>query len=289
MRGMTHAAVLRLALVGAFAAVAVATMVVAGQQPETLSMTEVKDGLYYVNGVGGNVGVRVTSEGVILIDDKFPRNVDGIRDQVRSVTDQQIRYVVNTHHHGDHAGGNQGFIGDAEIIAHENARANMIRNEQEAPPRIVYADRTGVHLGGAEVQAHHFGRGHTNGDSVVYFPDLRVIHGGDLLHGTAPFIDYANGGSSGEWIGVIDGMLSLDFDTAIPGHGGLMTRADVEAFRDQFIAVRERMHTLIEGGLQKPDAAARIVTPELSWTTAENGLFMRRSIPGFYDEIAAER
>ena len=289
MRGMTHAAVLRLALVGAFAAVAVATMVVAGQQPETLSMTEVKDGLYYVNGVGGNVGVRVTSEGVILIDDKFPRHVDGIRDQVRSVTDQQIRYVVNTHHHGDHAGGNPGFIGDAEIIAHENARANMIRNEQEAPPRIVYADRTGVHLGGAEVQAHHFGRGHTNGDSVVYFPDLRVIHGGDLLHGTAPFIDYANGGSSGEWIGVIDGMLSLDFDTAIPGHGGLMTRADVEAFRDQFIAVRERMHTLIEGGLQKPDAAARIVTPELSWTTAENGLFMRRSIPGFYDEIAAER
>ena len=289
MRGMTHAAVLRLARVGAFAAVAVETMVVAGQQPETLSMTEVKDGLYYVNGVGGNVGVRVTSEGVILIDDKFPRNVDGIRDQVRSVTDQQIRYVVNTHHHGDHAGGNPGFIGDAEIIAHENARANMIRNEQEAPPRIVYADRTGVHLGGAEVQAHHFGRGHTNGDSVVYFPDLRVIHGGDLLHGTAPFIDYANGGSSGEWIGVIDGMLSLDFDTAIPGHGGLMTRADVEAFRDQFIAVRERMHTLIEGGLQKPDAAARIVTPELSWTTAENGLFMRRSIPGFYDEIAAER
>ena len=289
MRGMTHAAVLRLALVGAFAAVTVATMVVAGQQPETLSMTEVKDGLYYVNGVGGNVGVRVTSEGVILIDDKFPRNVDGIRDQVRSVTDQQIRYIVNTHHHGDHAGGNPGFIGDAEIIAHENARANMIRNEQEAPPRIVYADRTGVHLGGAEVQAHHFGRGHTNGDSVVYFPDLRVIHGGDLLHGTAPFIDYANGGSSGEWIGVIDGMLSLDFDTAIPGHGGLMTRADVEAFRDQFIAVRERMHTLIEGGLQKPDAAARIVTPELSWTTAENGLFMRRSIPGFYDEIAAER
>ena len=289
MRDMTNAAVLRLALVGAFAGLAIATMVVVGQEPEALSITEVKDGLYYINGVGGNVGVRVTAEGVILIDDKFPRNVDGIREQVRSVTDQPIRYVVNTHHHGDHAGGNPGFIGTAEIIAHENARANMIRNEQEAPPRIVYADRTGVHLGGAEVQAHHFGRGHTNGDSVVYFPDLRVLHGGDLLHGTAPFIDYANGGSSMEWIGVIDGMLSLDFDTAIPGHGGLMTRADVEAFRDQFIAVRERMHTLIEGGLEKPDAAARIVTPELSWTQAEDGLFMRRSIPGFYDEIAAER
>ncbi len=289
MREMTNAAVLRLALVGVCAGLTIATLVVAGQEPETLSITEVKDGLFYVNGVGGNVGVRVTSEGVILIDDKFPRNVDGIREQVRSVTNQPIRYVVNTHHHGDHAGGNPGFIDEAEIVAHENARANMIRGGQEAPPRIVYADRTGIHLGGAEVQAHYFGRGHTNGDSVVYFPDLRTIHGGDLLHGTAPFIDYANGGSSKEWLGVIDGMLSLDFDTAIPGHGSVMTRADVEAFRDQFVAVRERMHTLIEGGLQKGDAEARIVTPELSWTQAENGLFMRRSIPGFYDEIAAER
>lgn len=289
MRDMTNAAVLRLALTGVFAGAAIATMVVAGQEPETLSITEVKDGLYYVNGVGGNVGVRVTSEGVILVDDKFPRNVDGIREQVRSVTDQPIRYVVNTHHHGDHAGGNPGFIDEAEIVAHENVRANMIRGGQEAPPRIVYADRTGIHLGDAEVQAHYFGRGHTNGDSVVYFPDLRTIHGGDLLHGTAPFIDYANGGSSKEWLGVIDGMLSLDFDTAIPGHGGVMTRADVQAFRDQFVAVRERMHTLIEGGLRKEDAEARIVTPELSWTQAENGLFMRRSIPGFYDEIAAER
>ena len=289
MREMTNAAVLRLALMGLCAGLAIATIAVTGQQPETLSITEVKDGLYYVNGVGGNVGVRVTSEGVILIDDKYPRNVDGIREQVRSVTNQPIRYVVNTHHHGDHAGGNPGFIDEAEIVAHENVRENMIRGGQEAPPRIVYADRTGIHLGGVEVQAHHFGRGHTNGDSVVYFPDLRTIHVGDLLHGTAPFIDYANGGSSKEWIGVIDGMLSLDFNTAIPGHGGVMTRADVEAFRDQFIAVRERMHTLIEGGLQKEDAEARIVTPELSWTQAENGLFMRRSIPGFYDEIAAER
>ena len=289
MREMTNAAVLRLALMGLCAGLAIATIAVTGQQPETLSITEVEDGLYYVNGVGGNVGVRVTSEGVILIDDKYPRNVDGIREQVRSVTNQPIRYVVNTHHHGDHAGGNPGFIDEAEIVPHENVRENMIRGGQEAPPRIVYADRTGIHLGGVEVQAHHFGRGHTNGDSVVYFPDLRTIHGGDLLHGTAPFIDYANGGSSKEWIGVIDGMLSLDFNTAIPGHGGVMTRADVEAFRDQFIAVRERMHTLIEGGLQKEDAEARIVTPELSWTQAENGLFMRRSIPGFYDEIAAER
>lgn len=273
-----------LALGGA-AAIAI---VVIGGQAEDLTVTPVKDGLYYINGVGGNVGVRVTSDGVILVDDKFPRNVDAIRDRVAEVTDQPIRYVLNTHHHGDHSGGNVGFIETADVIAHENARANMIRNQQEAPPRIVYADRTSVHLGGVEVQAHHFGHGHTDGDSVIYFPDLRTIHGGDLLHGTAPFIDYANGGASQAWVATLDGILSLDFDTAIPGHGGVMSRDDVQAFRDQFVAVRTRMRDLIDEGVSREDAPARIVTPELSWTTAENGLFMRRSIPGFYEEIVAE-
>ena len=284
MRGISRS------MLAAGLATAVAVVVaVSGQQPEPLSITPVKDGLYYINGVGGNVGVRVTSEGVILSDDKFPRNVDAIEARVAEVTDQPVRYIINTHHHGDHAGGNVGFIDSAEVIAHENARANMIRNAQDAPPRVVYADRTAVHLGGVEVQAHHFGQGHTDGDSVVYYPDLRTVHGGDLLHGTAPFIDYANGGSSKAWVTTLDGILSLDFDTAIPGHGGIMTRADVEAFREQFLAVRARMRELIDGGLSRDDAPAEIVTPELSWTTAENGLFMRRSIPGFYDEVAAEQ
>ena len=177
MRGISRSEV----LVAVVAAAAVA-IVVTGQEAEPLSVTPVKDGLYYINGVGGNVGVRVTDAGVVLVDDKFPRNVDAIRARVAEVTDQPIRYVINTHHHGDHAGGNVGFIDTADVIAHENARKNMIRNEQDAPPRIVYTDQTAVHLGGVEVRAHHLGRGHTNGDSVVYFPDLRTVHGGDLLH-----------------------------------------------------------------------------------------------------------
>ncbi len=264
------------------------TIVVMGQQPESLSVTPVKEGLFYINGVGGNVGVRVTPMGVILIDDKFPRNVDEIKARVRDVTNQPIRYIINTHHHGDHAGGNVGFVNDVEIVAHENARKNMVRGNQEGQPRIVYTDQTALHLGGVEVRAHHLGRGHTNGDSVVYFPDLETIHTGDLLHGTAPFIDYANGGSSKAWVNTIDSMLELDFDTAIPGHGGVMTRSDIEAFRDQFVLVRERMQELIASGMEKDEAATRIVTDTLSWTTATDGLFMRRSIPGFYDEIAAE-
>lgn len=284
MRNVARAFVLAIAC----AAVAV-VITVSGQQPDTLNIRPVKEGLYLINGTGGNVGVRVTSDGVILIDNKFPRNFEAIQERVREVTSEPVKYVINTHHHGDHAGGNVEYIKIAEVIAHQNARDNMIKNEQDGPPRIVFTKETAIHLGDTEVRAYHFGRGHTDGDSIVYFPDLQTIHGGDLLHGTAPFIDYANGGSSRDWITTLDGALGLDFDTAIPGHGELMTKADVRAFRDQFVSVRQHMTELIRSGVTKDTVATQIPTNELSWTMAPDGLFMRRSLPGFYDEVAAER
>ena len=258
-----------------------------GAQPQQgLSIEQVKDGLYVIMGSGGNVGVRVTSEGVILIDDKFPQNFDDIQALVATVSDQPVRYVLNTHHHGDHAGGNVEYINIAEIIAHQNARDNMVRGNQDAPPRVVFTDQTAVYLGGVEVRAFYMGTGHTNGDAVIYFPDLRTVHGGDLLHGTAPFIDYGNGGSSEGWVATLNNILALDFDTAIPGHGAIMDRSDVVAFRNQMEAVRARMADLIRAGTSKGQAAERIRAQSLSWTMVD-GLFMGRSIPGFYDEIAA--
>jgi len=253
-----------------------------------LSIEQVKDGLYAIIGSGGNVGVRVTDEGVILIDDKFPRNFAEIQELVGTVSDLPVRYVINTHHHGDHAGGNVEYINIAEIIAHQNARDNMVRGNQDAPPRMVFTDQTAIYLGGVEVRAFYMGRGHTNGDAVIYFPDLRTVHGGDLLHGIAPFIDYGNGGSSKGWVETMNNILALDFDTAIPGHGAIMGREDVMNFRNQMEAVRLRMADLIRSGMPKSQASDRIRTPSLSWTMAENGLFMQRSIPGFYDEIAGE-
>ncbi len=256
------------------------------QAQASLSIEQVKDGLYAIMGSGGNVGVRVTSEGVILIDDKFPQNFAEIQELVGTVSDQPVRYVLNTHHHGDHAGGNVEYINIAEIIAHQNARDNMVRGNQDAPPRVVFTDQTAVYLGGVEVRAFYMGRGHTNGDAVIYFPDLRTVHGGDLLHGTAPFIDYGNGGSSEGWVATLNNILALDFDTAIPGHGAIMDRNDVVNFRNQMEAVRARMADLIRSGVPKSEASDRMRTQELSWTMVD-GLFMGRSIPGFYDEIAA--
>ena len=252
-----------------------------------LSIEEVKDGLYAIMGSGGNVGVRVTPDGVILIDDKFPQNFAEIQDLVAQVSNQPVKYVLNTHHHGDHAGGNVEYINIAEIIAHQNARDNMVRGDQDAPPRVVFTDQTAVYLGGVEVRAFYMGRGHTNGDAVIYFPDLKTVHGGDLLHGIAPFIDYGNGGSSSGWVSTLNNILALDFDTAIPGHGAIMDRSSVVDFRNQMEAVRARMADLIRSGTPKGMASQRIRTQDLSWTMAEDGLFMQRSIPGFYDEIAA--
>ena len=253
-----------------------------------LNIDEVKEGLHVITGPGGNIGVRLTSEGVILIDDKFPQDFEEIQSLVAQVSDLPVRYVINTHHHGDHSGSNAGFLQVAEVIAHKNARDNMIRGNQDGLPRMIYTNETSVFLGGVEVQAFYMGRGHTNGDSVVYFPDLKTVHGGDLLHGIAPFVDYGNGGSTRGWVGTMNNILSLDFDTAIPGHGSIMDRRDVLNFRNQMEAVRERMTSLIRNGLDAGDAPERIKDSGLSWTQAEDGLFMQRSIPGFFDEISAE-
>lgn len=255
---------------------------------ETLTIEPVKEGLYVIFGSGGNVGVRVTSEGVVLIDDKYPQNFEEIQRLVARVSNLPVRYVINTHNHGDHTGGNPSYLGIAEVIAHQNARDNMVRGGQEGPPRLVFTDQTAVYLGGVEVRALYFGRGHTDGDAVIYYPDLRTLQAGDLLHGTAPFIDYSNGGSSKGWVGTLNNILTLDFDTAIPGHGSIMTRDAVVSFRNQMEDVRSRMAELIRSGVTSGQAAERIRTSTLSWTMAADGLFMQRSIPGFYDEIADE-
>jgi cyclase len=266
---------------------ALATTTAAAAQDE-LTIRPVKDGLYAIFGSGGNVGVRVTSEGVILVDDKYPQNFEEIQRLVARVSGLPVKYVINTHNHGDHSGSNPSFLPIAEVIAHRTARDNMIRGDQPGLPRVVFTDQTAVFLGGVEVRAYYMGTGHTNGDAVIYYPDLRTVQGGDLLHGTAPFIDYSNGGSSRGWVSTLNNVLELDFDTAIPGHGDVMSRDDVVAFRNQMEAVRARMAGLVRGGLRADQAADRIKTTDLSWTMAETGLFMTRSIPGFYEEIAQE-
>ena len=236
-----------------------------------LHIQAVKGDLHMISGEGGNVAVDVTNEGVVLVDDMFDRNHDDILAQVRTLTDKPIRYVLNTHQHDDHAGGDTKMLPIAEVIAHDNVRANLLHIRQpyyeDTPgtpiglPRVTFSDRISVHLGQREVQAHYFGRGHTSGDAVVYFPELKVIHTGDLFLGRQPtprkplalniYVDYAQGGSFLEWSRTLDGILSLDFDTVIPGHGPVSTRADVVKFKADLEAMRTRIQTMIRRGASK--------------------------------------
>ena len=264
------------------------------EQEARLQIREVKDGLYVIPGFdgnmsGGNVAVRVTDDGVIIVDDKYLYSYDFIAAQVRSVTDQPIRYVLNTHHHFDHAGSNADFMQNAEVIAHKNARANIVRNNQTGAPRVVFGDETAVFLGGVEVQAHHVGRGHTNGDAVIYFPDLRAVHTGDLfiwgqrLDGStlAPFWDFGNGGSATEWPTTLDKLLALDFDTVIPGHGPILTKNEVRTFRRNLQTVLDRVQGQIEAGATRDNIASRVDTTDLGWPLAPVRL------QDVYDELTA--
>ncbi len=251
-----------------------------------------KNGLYVIPGydgaaTGGNVAVRITNDGVVLVDNKFPYSYEMITTEVRKVTSLPIRYVLDTHHHGDHAGSNADFMAVSEVISHKNARGNMIRNNQPGAPRVVFSDETSLFIGGVEVRAHHFGRGHTNGDAVIYFPDLRTIHAGDLFiwgqrsDGTtlAPFMDFRNGGSGLAWTGTLDGVLELDFDTVIPGHGPILGKDEVRIFRDRMQTLQDRMREAVEAGVSRDDVPGRIQTDDLDWPLSDVALQL------FYDEV----
>ncbi len=258
------------------------------QQPpaQPLTIEKLDDDLHVIIGSGGNVAVLTTPEGVILVDDKFEQNVPEIIAKVKSVTDQPIRYVLNTHQHGDHTGGNQKLMQNAEIIAHKNARAGMVRNSQPGLPRITFGDETAVFLGGKEVRAHYCGKGHTNGDAVIYFPSHRVLHTGDLFVNGAPLIDYANGGSGVAWTATLDEALKLDFDRVIPGHGPIMKRADLIAWKTSFEKVKDQITKLKAQGKDMKEAAALLQMDGLPGWNGPSRSWSERSFPGLYQEIS---
>jgi cyclase len=242
----------------------------AGQTVEKIR--PLKPDLHLITGGGANTLVRVTPEGLIVVDTKNPgdENFNRVMEEIKSVSSQPVKFVINTHHHPDHVGNNQKFIdGGAQVVALEALKTRMGSDPRtkDIPglPTVTFAKDYVLKLGGAEVQAHSYGRGHTGDDTMVYFPDLKVVMVSDQITDNAPIVDFANGGSAVEWTQILDGVLKLDFEIAIPGRGEPKSRADVQAFRTRFATLIERASAAIKAGAVRDQLTAQVKTEDLGW------------------------
>lgn len=280
------------------------------KKPEApMTIEKVKDNLYVLRGPfnrcapngcsaaygddgflheAGDVAVRVTPEGLIVVDDKYQENVAEVLEKVKSISAQPIKYLLNTHHHTDHAGGDALFINTTEVIAHRNVRENFLRNKLPGAPRVTFTDQASVFLGGAEVRAYYFGRGHTNGDAVIYFPDLKVIHTGDLITEGMPVLDYNNGASAVEWVAVLDKILALDFDTVIPGHGKLLDKARIRSDRQKLVTMNQRMAALAKKGVPIEQVFDQLKLADLGWDKTVSTVAFKGGLKGYYEEMKAQ-
>ena len=258
-------------------------------QGNVAAIEQVKDNLYVITGGGGNTAALVTGEGVVLVDTKNPGWGEAILDQLRTVTDEPVTMIINTHTHGDHVGSNVDFAQPVEVAAHANTRTNMERmpafqsagGRQYLPGRT-YEDRLTLLDGANRIDLHHFGAGHTNGDSIVVFTALGVAHTGDLFAWKGvPYIDVGNGGSGVQYpktvLAAADGIQGVDM--VIPGHSPVMTWADFREFgefnRDFLAAVEAgkaagRSAAETAASLDLPDRYANYAMSRGTLTSAED-------------------
>lgn len=208
-----------------------------------LEVQKVTDNLYMMSGVGGNVGVLVTDEGVAVVDTMtFVRQGDAIRARIREITDQPVVAVINTHYHLDHTHGNPAFepgtkvVSTAKTLEHLKQRDADYWSESPAKdllPNDTFEGERELVLGGRAIRLFHPGRGHTDGDLIAEFVSERTIHTGDLYsNGVFPNIDLEAGGSVQQWDATLGNVLARDFDRVIPGHGPLSDRAGVARFQE---------------------------------------------------------
>jgi glyoxylase-like metal-dependent hydrolase (beta-lactamase superfamily II) len=229
-----------------------------GGAPAELDLIRVRDDVYVIHNafVPGNVTALITDQGVLLIDTKFAIDYESVSAMLSSVTDQPVRYVVNTHYHDDHSGANQLLqLGGAMVIASDSARRKMLNAGREAGlPDVTFADATQIYVGDVAVNLYYFGRAHTDGDIVAHLPEHGILVAGDIYAndpGTPELVDYAGGGSAREWPRTLARALELDFDTVIPGHGTVAPRADLSAFRDETARLAEMVQAMIRQGAQR--------------------------------------
>lgn len=241
-----------------------------GFAPPELAMSKVRDNIYVIrSGASGNVTVLLSDNCVALIDDKFEGDHDGIMTFVQSLTDNPICYVINTHLHQDHTGGNALLQAvNADVIASENARRIMAESQENGLPNIVFKDYLRIYLGDMPIDLHYFGRGHTDGDIVIHLPEERLVVTGDLFASWEPYVHlvhYATGGSIRDWSRSLERALKLDFDTVIPGHSGVTDRAMMEGYLAETIKLQDRVREMNRQNSSKEEIQA-MLEAEFGWS-----------------------
>jgi cyclase len=241
-----------------------------GFGPPELTTVKVRDNIYMIrNAMSGNVTVLVSDDGVLLIDDKFAPDHKGIMEHLKKITNQPVRYVINTHLHADHTGGNAQMQAlDAKVIASQNARRIMAETQTEGLPNIVLDDYLRIYLGALPIDIHYFGRGHTDGDIVIHLPTERIVVMGDLFATWEPYvhlIHYAAGGSARDWSRSLERALQLDFDTVIPGHSGVTDRAHMEKYLAETVRLQDMVRQMNRAKRPREDIQKMLET-EFGWS-----------------------
>ena len=249
-------------LAGMLGFVALSAQAQFGTEPSELELIKLKDDLYVIHGayVPGNVTALITNEGVILVDDDFDVDHDNLMKKLREVTNQPVKYVINTHYHNDHSGGNAKLKADGTLaVASIAARKRMLAASPQDAVNITVEPRGAVHLGGKVAEIYYFGRGHTDGDVVVLLPEHRTLAAGDLFtagEGLPQLVDHAGGGSAKDWTGTLDKVLELEFDTVIPGHGSVTNKQALRDYRGSTQRMTELLTQMVKQNRSRADIEA---------------------------------
>jgi len=264
-----------------------------------IEVIPVNENIYMLKGAGGNIGVSIGEDGVFMIDDQYAQMSSKIEEAIKSLSDQPVKFLVNTHHHGDHTGGNSNFEKEGTLIfAHENVRKRLKDDEknpeQTGLPIITFDHKMQLHLNGDDIMVVHVHNAHTDGDALIYFPKSNVLHTGDtFFNGMFPYIDLKSGGSvAGDIEAARAGLLLINTSTKIiPGHGSVASYADYEKYLNMLEGIQTNVNAAIKEGKSREEILAdeSLTNKFITDAAAEKSFINGPKIRGtYYDSLKSE-
>jgi len=269
------------------------------QQEAPITLEKVAGEVYCLYGPGCNIGIFKAEDVFLLVDSKYARTADKVMEEIMKLGSQKIKFLINTHYHQDHTGGNSILGKDAQIISHKNCRSSLLKSlkpeetaENVGAPQKTYEKEMTLELGEETIKLLYFGPGHTSGDTVVIFEKAKVIHAGDLFfHGMPPYIDVKDGSDTLNWILTIEKLAKEYPDyTVIPGHGKVTEMKEYVKFADYLKYLREKVAAAVKAGKTREQAQESITFEKFShindWGTF---LTKKENVGWVYDEMTRKQ